>query len=60
MTYDELEEKAKRKFNINFKDRSLTAEEEQEYIDIYINEAIISLQFENYTIQRGLTYEKVS
>lgn len=33
MTYDELEEKAKRKFNINFKDRSLTAEEEQEYID---------------------------
>lgn len=60
MTYDELEEKAKRKFNINFKDRSLTAEEEQEYIDTYINEFIISLQFENYTIQRGLTYEKVS
>lgn len=60
MTYDELEEKAKIKFNINFKDRSLTAEEEQEYIDTYINEFIISLQFENYTIQRGLTYEKVS
>ena len=46
MTYDELEEKAKIKFNINFKDRSLTAEEEQEYIDTYINEFIISLQFE--------------
>ena len=60
MTYDELEEKAKIKFNINFKERSLTAEEEQEYIDTYINEFIISLQFENYTIQRGLTYEKVS
>ncbi len=60
MTYDELEEKAKIKFNINFKDRSLTAEEEQEYIYTYINEFIISLQFENYTIQRGLTYEKVS
>ena len=60
MTYDELEEKAKRKFNINFKDRSLTAKEKQEYIDTYINEFIISLQFENYTIQRGLTYEKVS
>lgn len=60
MTYDELEEKAKIKFNINFKDRSLTAEEEQEYIDTYINEFIISLQFENYTIQRGSTYEKVS
>ena len=60
MTYDELEEKAKIKFNINFKDRSLTAEEEQEYIDIYINEFIISLQFENYTIQRGLAYEKIS
>ncbi len=60
MTYDELEEKARIKLNINFKDRSLTAEEEQEYIDTYINEFIISLQFENYTIQRGLTYEKVS
>ena len=60
MTYDELEEKAKIKFNINFKDRSLTAEEEQEYIDTYINEFIISLQFENYTIQRCLTYEKIS
>lgn len=60
MTYDELEEKAKRKFNINFKDRSLTAKEKQEYIDTYINEFIISLQFENYTIQRCLTYEKIS
>lgn len=60
MTYDELEEKAKIKFNINFKDRSLTAEEEQEYIDTYINEFIISLQFENYTIQSGLAYEKIS
>lgn len=60
MTYDELEEKARIKLNINFKERSLTAEEEQEYIDTYINEFIISLQFENYTIQRGLTYEKVS
>ena len=60
MTYDELEEKARIKFNINFKDRNLTDEEEQEYIDTYINEFIISLQFENYTIQRGLTYEKVS
>ncbi|MBS5794748.1 MAG: hypothetical protein KIC92_08365 [Clostridiales bacterium] len=60
MTYDELEEKARIKLNINFKDRSLTAEEEQEYIYTYINEFIISLQFENYTIQRGLTYEKVS
>ena len=60
MTYDELEEKAKIKLNINFKDRSLTAEEEQEYIDTYINEFIISLQFENYTIQRGLAYEKIS
>lgn len=60
MTYDELEEKAKIKFNINFKDRSLTAEEEQEYIDTYINEFIISLQFENYTIQSFLAYEKIS
>lgn len=60
MTYDELEEKARIKLNINFKDRSLTAEEEQEYIDTYINEFIISLQFENYTIQRGENYEKVS
>ena len=60
MTYDELEEKAKRKFNINFKDRSLTAKEKQEYIDTYINEFIISLQFKNYTIQRCLTYEKIS
>lgn len=60
MTYDELEEKARIKLNINFKERSLTAEEEQEYIDTYINEFIISLQFENYTIQRGLIYEKVS
>lgn len=54
MTYEELEEKARIKLNINFKDRSLTAEEEQEYIDIYINEAIISLRFENYTIQSCL------
>lgn len=60
MTYDELEEKARIKLNINFKDRSLTAKEEQEYIDTYINEFIISLQFENYTIQRGENYEKVS
>lgn len=60
MTYDELEEKAKIKFNINFKDRSLTAEEEQEYIDTYINEFIISLQFEKYTIQSCLAYEKIS
>ena len=60
MTYDELEEKARIKLNINFKERRLTAEEEQEYIDTYTNEFIISLQFENYTIQRGLTYEKVS
>lgn len=60
MTYDELEEKAKIKFNIDFKDRSLTAEEEQEYIDTYINEFIISLQFENYTIQSFLAYEKIS
>ena len=60
MTYDELEEKAKRKFNINFKDRSLTAKEKQEYIDTYINEFIISLQFENYTIQSFLAYEKIS
>ena len=60
MTYDELEEKAKIKFNINFKDRNLTAEEEQEYIDTYINEFIISLQFENYTIQSFLAYEKIS
>lgn len=60
MTYDELEEKAGIKLNINFKDRSLTAEEEQEYIDTYINEFIISLQFENYTIQSFLAYEKIS
>ena len=60
MTYEELEEKARIKLNINFKDRSLTAEEEQEYIDTYINEFIISLQFENYTIQSGLAYEKIS
>lgn len=60
MTYDELEEKARIKLNINFKDRSLTAEEEQEYIDTYINEFIISLQFENYTIQSFLAYEKIS
>ena len=46
MTYDELEEKARIKLNINFKDRNLTDEEEQEYIDTYINEFIISLQFE--------------
>ena len=60
MTYDELEEKARIKLNINFKERSLTAEEEQEYIDTYINEFIISLQFENYTIQSFLAYEKIS
>lgn len=60
MTYEELEEKARIKLNINFKDRSLTAEEEQEYIDTYINEFIISLQFENYTIQSFLAYEKIS
>ena len=60
MTYDELEEKARIKLNIKFKDRSLTAEEEQEYIDTYINEFIISLQFENYTIQSFLAYEKIS
>ena len=60
MTYEELEEKARIKLNINFKDRSLTAEEEQEYIDTYINEFIISLQFENYTIQSFLVYEKTS
>ena len=60
MTYDELEEKARIKLNINFKDRNLTAEEKQEYIDTYINEFIISLQFENYTIQSGLAYEKIS
>lgn len=60
MTYDELEEKARIKLNINFKERRLTSEEEQEYIEIYINEFIISLQFEKYTIQRGLIYEKVS
>lgn len=35
-------------------------EEEQEYISIYINEAIISLRFENYTIQSCLVYEKIS
>ena len=60
MTYEDIEMVARKKLDINFKDRSLTAEEEQEYIDTYINEFIISLQFENYTIQRGLTYEKVS
>lgn len=60
MTYDELEEKARIKLNINFKDRNLTDEEEQEYIDTYINEFIISLQFENYTIQSFLAYEKIS
>lgn len=60
MTYEDIEMAARKKLDINFKDRSLTAEEEQEYIDTYINEFIISLQFENYTIQRGLTYEKVS
>ena len=60
MTYEELEEKARIKLNINFKDRSLTAEEEQEYIDTYINEFIISLQFENYTIQSFLAHEKIS
>lgn len=60
MTYEDIEMVARKKLDINFKDRSLTAEEEQEYIDIYINEFIISLQFENYTIQRGLAYEKIS
>ena len=60
MTYDELEEKARIKFNINFKNRNLTDEEEKQYIDTYINEFILSLQFENYTIQRCLTYEKIS
>ena len=60
MTYDELEEKARIKLNINFKERRLTSEEEQEYIEIYINEFIISLQFENYTIQSCLAYEKIS
>ena len=60
MTYEDIEMAARKKLDINFKDRSLTAKEEQEYIDTYINEFIISLQFENYTIQRGLTYEKVS
>ena len=60
MTYEDIEMVARKKLDINFKDRSLTSEEEQEYIEIYINEFIISLQFENYTIQRGGNYEKVS
>ncbi len=60
MTYEDIEMVARKKLDINFKDRSLTAEEEQEYLSIYINEAIISLRFENYTIQSCLVYEKIS
>ena len=59
MTYEDIEMAARKKLDINFK-RSLTAEKEQEYIETYINEFIISLQFENYTIQSFLAYEKIS
>ncbi len=60
ITYDEIEKVAKRKIEIAFLDRELTDEQKSEYLIIFIDDIIKNLQFQNYTIRRGLTYEKVS
>lgn len=49
VTYEKLEEAAKRKLEIISKGKNFTEEEKQWYIDTFIMEFIEGLQFENYT-----------
>lgn len=58
VTYEFLEEKARKKLEIISKDKNFTEEEKQWYIEIFIEDFIKGLQFENYT--KELLYEKIS
>ena len=58
VTYEFLEEKARKKLEIISKDKNFTEEEKQWYIEIFIADFIKGLQFENYT--KELLYEKIS
>lgn len=49
VTYEFLEEKARKKLEIISKGKNFTEEEKQWYIDTFIMDFIVSLQFENYT-----------
>ena len=53
VTYEFLEEIARKKLEIISKDKNFTEEKKQWYIDTFIMDFIVSLQFENYTIQRS-------
>ena len=53
VTYEFLEEKARKKLEIISKSKTFTEEKKQWYIDTFIMDFIVSLQFENYTIQRS-------
>ena len=49
VTYEFLEEKARKKLEIISKSKTFTEEQKQWYIDTFIMEFIEGLQFENYT-----------
>lgn len=49
VTYKFLEEKARKKLEIISKSKTFTEEQNQWYIDTFIMDFIVSLQFENYT-----------
>ena len=53
VTYEFLEEKARKKLEIISKGKNFTDEEKQWYLDIFIEDFISGLQLENYTIQRS-------
>ncbi len=58
VTYEFLEEIARKKLEIISKSKTFTEEQNQWYIDTFIMDFIVSLQFENYT--KELLYEKIS
>lgn len=60
VTYEFLEEKARKKLEIISKDKNFTEEKKQWYIDTFIEDFINNTRFENYTIQRSRLNEKIS
>ena len=60
VTYEFLEEIARKKLEIISKDKNFTEEKKQWYIDTFIEDFINNTRFENYTIQRSRLNEKIS